>query len=77
MFNYCPPYTQDFESVTTPRIPACTSIQNAGTGNNWTTNSPSNYGFTSKALRHSYNSSNAANAWFLQGLTLTKELPIS
>ena len=67
-----PPYTQDFESVTTPAIPACTSIQNAGTGNNWTTNSPSNYGFTSKALRYSYNSSNAANAWFFtQGLTLT------
>jgi hypothetical protein len=67
-----PPYTQDFESVTTPAIPACTSIQNAGTGNNWTTNSPSSYGFTSKALRYSYNTINDANAWFFtQGLTLT------
>ncbi|MBK8843512.1 MAG: fibronectin type III domain-containing protein [Saprospiraceae bacterium] len=67
-----PPYTQDFESVTTPAIPACTSIQNAGTGNNWTTNSPSSYGFTSKALRYSYNTTNDANAWFFtQGLTLT------
>jgi len=67
-----PPYTQDFESVTTPAIPACTSIQNAGTGNNWTTNSPSSYGFTSKALRYSYSTTNDANAWFFtQGLTLT------
>ena len=66
------PYTQDFESVTTPALPSCTSIENAGTGNNWTTSSPAAYGFTTKALTYLYNSLNAANAWFYtQGINLT------
>ncbi|WP_294821270.1 GEVED domain-containing protein [uncultured Flavobacterium sp.] len=66
------PYTQDFESATVPGLPECTSIQNAGTGNNWTTNSPAGYGFASKALRYAWNSANAANAWFFtKGLNLT------
>lgn len=66
------PYVQDFESVTTPALPDCTLVQNAGTGNNWTTNSPAAYGFTSKALRYNYSLTNAANAWFFtQGINLT------
>jgi hypothetical protein len=66
------PYSQDFESVTTPALPICTSIQNAGTGNNWKTASPPGYGFTTKCLNYSYNSTNAANAWFFTaGINLT------
>jgi hypothetical protein len=66
------PYSQDFESVTTPAIPICTSIENAGTGNNWKTASPGLYGFTTKCLNYTYNSYNAANAWFFTaGINLT------
>ncbi len=65
------PYVQDFESVTTPAIPICTSVENAGTGNIWKTSSPGSYGFNSKTLNYSYNSANAANAWFYtRGITL-------
>jgi hypothetical protein len=66
------PYSQDFESVTTPALPICTSIENAGTGNNWKTASPAGYGFTTKCLNYSYNGTNAANAWFFTaGINLT------
>ncbi|WNM18785.1 GEVED domain-containing protein [Flavobacterium capsici] len=58
------PYTQNFESVITPALPTCTTSQNAGTGNNWTTASVSGNGFASKVLQYAYNSSSAANAWF-------------
>ena len=66
------PYTQDFESVTVPALANCTTAQNLGTGNIWTTNSPGGYGFTSKVLSYLYNTSNAANTWFYtQGINLT------
>ncbi len=58
------PYLIDFEDATTPALPACTSNQNAGTGNNWKTDNISRAGFNSKVLNYSYNSSNPANAWF-------------
>ena len=65
------PYLQDFESVTVPALPDCTSIQNVGTGHNWDTNNTSGQGFTGKFLRYDYNTSNAANAWFYtQGIEL-------
>lgn len=65
-------YTQDFESVTVPAIPSCTSIQNAGTGNDWKTSNNPGFGNTTKVLTYQYNSTNVANAWFyLQGLNLT------
>lgn len=67
------PYTQDFESAVTPAAPACTSIVNAGTGNNWATASVTNsYGFNGKILRYTYNGANPANTWFFtQGVNLT------
>lgn len=69
------PYTQNFESATVPALPACTSAQNAGTGNNWVTYALSapNFGFSAgKVLRYSYHATSAANAWFYtQGMNLT------
>ncbi|TXF77637.1 fibronectin type III domain-containing protein [Chryseobacterium sp.] len=66
------PYAQDFESVTTPALPACTTIQNAGTGNDWITYSPATGSFNTKVLNYTYNTANPANAWFYtQGLNLT------
>ncbi|RKS26054.1 putative secreted protein (Por secretion system target) [Flavobacterium endophyticum] len=58
------PYLLDFNEVTIPALPVCTSIQNAGTGNNWKTDNVNGWGFASKLLNYSYNSSNPANAWF-------------
>ncbi len=66
-----PPYVQDFESVTTPALPSCTSVFNAGTGNVWETASNPGSGFTSKVLRYGYNATNPANTWFFtQGINL-------
>lgn len=66
------PYTQDFETAVTPAIPSCTSIQNAGTGNNWRVVANPGYGFTSKTLRYTYSTTNAADAWFFtNGIALT------
>ncbi len=58
------PYTIDFESVTVPNLPLCTSNQNVGTGNNWETFSNNGNGFTTKVLRYTYNTAAAANTWF-------------
>lgn len=66
------PYFQNFESATVPGLPVCTSIENAGTGNNWKTLSTTSAGFSSKVLNYSYNASNPANAWFFtNGINLT------
>jgi len=58
------PYTQDFESANVPDLPTCTSMQNVGSGNNWTVASNPGFGFTSKTLQYAYNSTNDANVWF-------------
>lgn len=66
------PYSMDFETAIVPNLPNCTSQQNIGSGNLWTVQSNPGYGFTTKALRYSWNSSNAANVWFYtNGINLT------
>jgi hypothetical protein len=66
------PYSQNFETATVPAIPLCSTTENAGTGNNWTTAANPGFGFTSKVLRYQYNGSSAANAWYYtQPITLT------
>lgn len=53
----------DFESVTAPALPACTTIITNGSGNAWeTTNNPGS-GFTSNTLQYTANA-NDADAWF-------------
>lgn len=66
------PYTENFESVSLPTIPECTSVQNTGSQNNWeTTYGDLAYGFDGYVLRYSGNSLEA-NAWFFtQGIQLT------
>ncbi|WP_165366119.1 fibronectin type III domain-containing protein [Brumimicrobium glaciale] len=66
------PYTQDFESVTIPGLPSCTSLENTGIGNDWRTGNPT--GFTGQVLNYSYHGSSpagTANSWFYtQGIDL-------
>jgi hypothetical protein len=65
------PYTQDFEAITPPLLPTCTSAVNYGTGNIWSvTNNPGN-GFTTNTLRYPYSFSAAADTWFFtQGIEM-------
>lgn len=68
------PYTEDFQTVSVPELPLCTSSQVTYTGsNNWVThNGASNYGFPTKALRY-YDSMDTANAWFFtRGINLVE-----
>ena len=66
------PYVLDFEEVTVPALPDCTTIQNAGLGNNWITDNPEDSGFDTNALVYEYNADEPANAWFFtQGISLT------
>ena len=65
------PYSEDFESVTTPNVPNCTTVVQGGSGNLWTTSSPNESGFTSKALTYQWNTTNDADTWFFtNGLEL-------
>src|SRR5690606_5930991 len=65
------PYTLDFESVTTPNLPICGTLETLN-GNDWETANVSGSGFSSNVLRYSWNSSQSADTWFYtQGLDLT------
>ncbi|MEO5564094.1 MAG: GEVED domain-containing protein, partial [Chitinophagaceae bacterium] len=67
------PYTQDFNGVTLPNIPACTSVQDLNESPTWQTVVPSaTSGWNGNALRYSYDSDKGADDWFyIQGLNLT------
>lgn len=65
------PYVQDFQSAEVPNLPTCTSIEKIGDGNDWKTATRSSNGFSGKVLSYTYNTYNAANAWFYtQGIEL-------
>jgi hypothetical protein len=68
------PYVVDFENVSTPELPGCTTSANMGSGNNWET-APApfgNQGFPTNVLSYSYDYADPADAWFFtQGLNLT------
>ncbi len=59
------PYSQDFEGVTAPSLPSCTSIETLN-GNPWKTSSSAVTGMTGNKLNYSYHASGTgtANAWF-------------
>jgi len=65
------PYVMDFETAIVPNMPDCTSVENAGSGNNWVTTDEAIGDFTGIYLSYEYNSSNQANSWFYtQGINL-------
>jgi len=66
------PYTENFNSTTGIALPNCTSAVNAGSGNIWATDaSPGAYGFSSRVLKYTYNSSPANTWFFIKGLNLS------
>lgn len=66
------PYYQDFESAEVPNMPECTTVENAGEGNNWDTISDPYAEFEGTYLRYKWNADHAADSWFYtQGVNLT------
>ncbi len=69
-------YTLDFENLTIPNLPNCTSTENVGQGNDWETATPSPYrGYTGNVLRYKGHMEHDANTWFFtQGVELTADV---
>lgn len=67
------PYALDFENVTVPALPNCTTVINPGTGNAWTTEAGyAPFNTAGKVLRYRWNTSAPANTWFYTaGINLT------
>lgn len=66
------PYTLNFESITPPDLPNCTSVVNDGSGNMWETDDLDAQGFTGNVLKYSYDYANSADTWFFtNGINLT------
>ena len=66
------PYTQNFDAVTTPALPSCTSIQNVNNDANTWVSTSAITGYTGNVLVYSWNTTNAADDWFYTaGLNLT------
>jgi len=66
------PYYEDFESVVTPEIPECTSVQNFSRADTWHTTSDAGSGFNDKTLMIEFNGFiYPADTWFYtEGLHL-------
>jgi len=65
-----PPYTIDFESVTTPALPACTT-QSVGFGSQWSTAENPGNGFTTKVLKRPATFETSQSIFVTQGVQLT------
>lgn len=67
------PYNQNFDAVTVPNLPTCTSLQDLNGGPTWLTYAaPAAWGFPGNSLRYLYDVTLPANDWFfIQGLNLT------
>ncbi|HNU55961.1 MAG TPA: hypothetical protein PKN30_05160, partial [Flavobacteriales bacterium] len=64
------PYTEDFESATTPALPACMSVEDLNGATTWITSATSDIG-TGQAARYPYSGSTAADDWlYSAGLNL-------
>lgn len=66
------PYTLDFENVTIPALPGCSTAINSGTGNIWTSEAGyAPFDTNGKVLRYKWSTSAPANTWFFtQGINL-------
>ncbi|HEX9979606.1 MAG TPA: GEVED domain-containing protein [Flavobacterium sp.] len=60
-FLYFDPFTDGFA---VPGLPACTSVQQVGTGNLWVTDATAEEGFFDEHLMYNASGGSAANVWF-------------
>ncbi|KGO93448.1 fibronectin type III domain-containing protein [Flavobacterium subsaxonicum] len=64
------PYALDFENVTTPALPACTSVAAITTGSQWATVAAPGNGFDSNALQYTGTTTAAGASFFTQGIQI-------